>query len=120
MYKRQEAFRYTFPASISGFLSVINNKDGSERENKGTIDILNISPKGCSFSSGLHLPLKQELQFVIHLKLNEEVLDLPGYVVWKKEKAASNSYGFSFIEKPGLTEQITNEVKRYVKTLRQP
>lgn len=114
MFKRQESFRYIFPQPISGFLTIIKNKDHSTESNKGEINIHNISPKGCSFSSHLHFPHNNEFTVTIEVCLNDTPLYLTGSIVWKKNSGKHYLYGFETLDNPVTAKLITDEVKSYV------
>lgn len=113
MYKRNEAFRYIFTHPLDGFLT-ISMKDGVKKEsNKGEIQLNNLSPQGCSFSTHLLLPTKENLIISIEITLNDQPIFLTGSIVWNKFNGKNYLYGFKIEESSKTTKLLTDEIKKY-------
>lgn len=114
MYKRNEGFRYTFPEPLEGKLFLSKGKDSEKHSNKTNILIRNMSPRGCSFSSGLSFPTEEELLVYIEFTINTEPLSAVGKIAWKKEMGRQIFYGLTFISTDEDSEALTKEIKKFV------
>lgn len=114
MYKRNEPFRFEFPEPIDCFFTILTPNNESKESNKGEIKMLNLSQKGCRFSSHLQLPADGKWYITIEAILNSHTLLLSGHIVWKKTYSSSSYiYGFKFDEDHDYSSLITAEVKQF-------
>ena len=113
MYKRNEGFRYTFPVPLDGKLFLSTVKDIKKPSNKTNIVLKNISPKGCSFTSGLQFPKDEDLLVYIEFTLNALPISAVGKIAWKKEMGKHTIYGLQFISADEDTEALTKEIKKF-------
>ena len=94
-------------------------KSEKKESNKGEIKLHNLSPKGCSFASPLHLPEDKNWYITIEVTLNKEPMLLSGHIVWKKSYGSSTYiYGFKFDEDHDYAGIITAEIKEYASNMR--
>lgn len=115
MYRRDESFRYSFIEPLKATITIpeINEKCGEIRE--GDIQVYNISPKGCSFSTSLKLPPTKDYTVQIDLIINQNDMELPGYIVWRKYRDNDYIYGFQLVENKEINTWITEEIKIFSK-----
>ncbi|WP_374723035.1 PilZ domain-containing protein [Peribacillus tepidiphilus] len=118
LYKRNEPYRYQFPPPIPGHFIITNINGLPGQSKKGQIELIDISPRGCKFSSKLDLKNFQDIKLEVSFQINGHLLHLPGVIVWKKKYIHTFFYGYAIDENRDLEELILKEVKTYSKMIR--
>jgi hypothetical protein len=115
IYKRDEAFRYTFPQPITCSLSIVGVEHIRIKTGKGNGELIDISPQGCKLSSSFDIPIEQKVTVQLEFTLYEANLIVPGILVWQKLDGEGFQYGVEFMKEGNLKELITEELKMRVK-----
>ncbi|SDC05207.1 PilZ domain-containing protein [Pelagirhabdus alkalitolerans] len=118
-YKRREPFRYEFLDPIKGSFSLLLNQEDQKNLSKtdtGSMEILDISPRGMKFKSALNIPINKKA-FLVEAYFNLENVDLNmlGKIAWKKELEGMYYYGLEGFEDDEREQHITNAVKEISK-----
>ncbi|UII57197.1 PilZ domain-containing protein [Cytobacillus spongiae] len=116
IYRRDEAFRFEFNRPIHGTFKLLKINDKSGQSKLGSADIIDLSPNGLRFESGLDLPLEQNsLLIEVNFILNERLIRILGTPKWKKTHGTRYIYGFTGINDQETKKEIIEELKIYSK-----
>ncbi|MBM7693157.1 hypothetical protein JOC77_002596 [Peribacillus deserti] len=118
-YKRAEPFRFALQTPLAGFFTISSLNGIGGKSKKGEIEVLDISPNGLRFKSGLELPVDENIELIVSFKLNQTMLSLPGTLVWSKVYFGKWLYGFSVsgtsVFKDEIKQVIIKELKQFIK-----
>jgi hypothetical protein len=115
IYKRKEAYRYTFPKTLPCLFSLIGVEHINIKTGKGLGGLIDISPQGCRLSSSFDISVEQKVTVQLEFTLYEANLIVPGILVWQKLDGEGFQYGVEFMKEGNLKELITEELKMRVK-----
>ncbi|MBD7985140.1 PilZ domain-containing protein [Sporosarcina sp. Sa2YVA2] len=110
-YKRHEYFRYTFDQPIEAVMQILLS-DGSAESNRGTCELLDISPGGTKVFTEFNLPeMRGPVQLRLIFTLFEQPITIAGEIAWKKQVFGGFQYGIDFIEDAASANLIVGELK---------
>lgn len=116
IFKRDEAFRYTFVNPIPAIFTMIQVNDREVNSSPGMAKIIDISPEGLRFSTNLRIPdVNANIVLSIIFKLNETELTFNGEIVWTKEMGSIVEYGIHLLADDTEKDMIIEELKIYSK-----
>jgi PilZ domain len=115
MYKREEAYRYTFPQPVSCTISIVGIEHIRINTGKGEGELIDISPNGCKLSTLFDIPVHQEVRVQMEFTIYTERLIVPGILVWQKIHGEGFHYGVEFTGDENLSASITADLKQLVK-----
>jgi PilZ domain len=115
MYKREEAYRYTFSERLPCLFSIVGLEHKRIKTGKGDGELIDISPHGCRMSSMLNIPVEQEVVIQMEFTLHEDVIVVDGKIVWQRLQGDGFHYGVEFVNDESLEDLITDELKKFVK-----
>lgn len=115
---KRKSFRYTFAKPITALFQIVAIDDEIVSTSKGKAKIINISTRGVKFNSHLniHKTEHKTIQLAISFKLNEQLINVDGNIVWKNNKGTSVDYGIAFIIEESddpIEEIIIEQLKIY-------
>ncbi|BCB05720.1 PilZ domain-containing protein [Bacillus sp. KH172YL63] len=115
LYKREEAYRYTFPQPVPCRFSIISVGQLRARTSKGKGELIDISPNGCRFSADFSIPVEKKVLVQLEMRIHEALLVVNGVLVWSRSNGITRFYGVEFVKNDQLKTLITEEVKQVVK-----
>jgi hypothetical protein len=115
IFKREEAYRYTFPQPIQCSLSIVGVEHIRINTGKGEGELVDISPRGCKLSSSFDIPVEQKVTVQLEFTLYKAIIVASGILVWQNFNGEGFLYGIEFVKEENLEELITEELKLLVK-----
>lgn len=122
IYKRDEAFRFTFGNPIEGIFKIARIDGKIATSSEGLALILDLSPNGLKFSSPLDLPIEEKhFLFEVSFKINQnKTIVMLAEPKWKKRLSPSFfTYGLIGLDSEETKKEIIDELKEYAKRLKQ-
>lgn len=121
IYRRNEAFRFTFGNPINGTLKVLRINGVSRSSGEGQVTILDLSPNGIKIVSSLDFPIVDKIFLMeISFILNEKNVAMLAQPKWKKQVGQSSfSYGLVGMDNEETRKEIIEELKEYSRRINQ-
>lgn len=122
LYKRDEAFRFTFGTPIEGTFKIARIDGKIATSSEGPALIIDLSPNGLKFSSPLNIPIEEkQFLFEVYFNINDyKTLVLLAEPKWKKRISPSLfTYGLIGLDSEETKKEIITELKEYAKRLKQ-
>lgn len=117
LYRRDEAFRFTFGTPIEGTFKILSSDGIKGISKEGRAFILDLSPNGIKFSSPLDLPIKEN-QFLVEVSftLNKKTISMLTKPKWKKRiSPTSFAYGVVGLDNEETKKEVIEELKEYTR-----
>jgi PilZ domain len=115
IYKREEAYRYTFPNPVPCSFSIVGVEHIRINTGKGEGELIDISPSGCKMSTLFDIPVDQKVRVQMEFTLHTERLVVQGILVWQRIQGEGFHYGVEFTGDENLGTSITEDLKQLVK-----
>ncbi|USG65015.1 PilZ domain-containing protein [Brevibacillus ruminantium] len=108
-FKRQEGFRFTFPAPLAATFAILKIQGREVETKKGEIHLLDISLKGAKAVSPLKVP--EHTQVLIEFTLERTAFSIVGEFIWLKQSQEGFVYGVRFLPESYSENELLDELK---------
>ena len=89
---RRAEIRLPFSKPNKGWIRILSADGQQVQLRPGLIEMLNISPGGCGFRSGLRFPATSSLLMLVECELENDRLELLGHIRWRLSDENENGY----------------------------
>lgn len=115
IYRRNEAFRFSFGNPIEASLKILRNKNDTRTTGGGQVMILDLSANGMKIMSPLDFPIEdQTFLMEISFILNKKNIVMIAQPKWKRLVTQSSFYyGLVGIDNEETRKEIIEELKEY-------
>ena len=115
---RRAEIRLPFPKPQKGWIRFVSAAGKKVDLGPGRIEVLNLSPGGCGFRSGLCFPASDifvmKIYWYLEDDLEEERLEFTGHIRWRQREENGYRYGMRFILGRGDKQRLQRVLNKAI------